>query len=73
MDTGAIITGMPTVPTRKYSREDDYAAYEELIVEEAPPKLAPISGLLSQVDNYTHYFCAKKKFQCHGLTTKMVD
>ena len=51
MDTGAIITGMPTVPTRKYSREDDYAAYEELIVEEAPPKLAPISGLLSQVNN----------------------
>lgn len=50
MDTGAIITGMPTVPTRLYSREDDYAAYEELIVEDAPPKLAPVSGLLSQVN-----------------------
>ena len=51
IDTGAIITSVPSVPTKKYNKDDDYVAYDDLTTteESVPPKIAPVSGLLNQV------------------------
>ncbi|XP_067936128.1 leucine zipper putative tumor suppressor 2 homolog isoform X2 [Watersipora subatra] len=48
VDTGAVVSAVPSVPSRRYRKEEDYATYEELAEEPAPPQIAPVSGLLNQ-------------------------
>lgn len=55
VDTGAVIASVPTIPSRMYSKEDDYATFDELFEESSPPNLAPVSGYLPQV-NIKHYY-----------------
>lgn len=56
IDSGSVVTSIPSIPTRKYSKDEDYATYEDLAEESSPPKLMPLSGFLSQVSLLTFSF-----------------